>query len=128
MKFVRTILTAILTVAFVGYGMTANAPAHAHGAHEFHAVHAIAFDALSHGHAELAAAMSNHDDDSDDFSGADHHETGLHSHSVSQFSHADFPSFLISLALAGPTTLTYLDSLPAMRRAAPPFKPPRSFL
>ncbi|MFZ5619302.1 MAG: hypothetical protein ACOZAA_18470 [Pseudomonadota bacterium] len=123
----RTILTAILAVAFVGYGMTANAPAHAHGAHEFHAVHAIAFDAHHDGHDELTAAMSDHDD-SDDFSGADHHETGLHSHSVSQFSEADAPSFAISLALASRTTLTYLDSLPAMRRAAPPFKPPRAVL
>lgn len=127
MKFVRSILTAILAVAFVGYGMTANAPAHAHAAHDFHAVHAIAFDAHQGDHDDLTGSTGDHDD-SDDHRGADHHETGLHSHSVSQFNEAEPPSFAISLSLAGLTTLAHLDSLPAMRRAAPPFKPPRSVL
>lgn len=128
MRFLRQVMAAILMVAFAGYGVTASAPAHAHAADEFHAVHVIAVDTHDRSHHTDGPEHDDHGPEAVDVSGADHDETDLHAHGAPHFNDADAPIFLIAADVADAALSSVLSTLPTLQRAAPPFKPPRSFL
>ncbi len=125
MRVLRPILTAILVIAFAQYGLAASAAPHAHAADDFHAVHVIALDTHDRGH--HADRPEHHEDgaESGDLSGTGHEETGLHAHGAPHFNEADAPNLLIAAELSPAMRSSTLSTLPALRRAAPPFKPPR---
>ena len=128
MSVLRPILAAILTIAFVGYGVTAAAPAHAHIDGDFHAVHAISVDTDHGGHHGGGPIDDDHGTEGGDLSGPDHKETGLHTHGAPQFTENDAVTVLMVAAFRMAAPLLEPSALRSSRRAAPPFKPPRSFL
>lgn len=128
MRVLRPILAAILTIAFVSYGVTAATPAHAHADGDFHAVHAISVDTHHVGHYGDVPSDDDHDTQGGDLSGADHKETGLHAHSAPHFNDVSGFSYLVAAVFSAAAQIAEPSILPPSRRAAPPFKPPRSFL
>ena len=126
MRFLRPILAAILVVAFAQYGVAATAPPHAHEADDFNAVHVIALDAHDRGH--HGEGHEHHDDEPGGFSGVGHDETDLHAHCAPHFTEAASTILLTAAITSDATRASMLSTLPASRRAAPPFKPPRFFL
>lgn len=128
MRFLRPILAAILVIAFAQFGVAATAPPHAHAADGFHAVHVIAVDTHDRGHHGESPEHHDHGDEADDFSGAGHDETDLHAHGAPHFTEAVATIHLTAAIASDATRGALLSTLPASRRAAPPFKPPRLFL
>lgn len=125
MKFLRAILAAILVVAFAQYGVAATAAPHAHAADDFHAVHVIALDTHDRGHHADVPEHHEHGAEAGDLSGTGHDEADLHAHCAPHFKQADAPILLIAAELSLATRSSALSTLLALRRAAPPFKPPR---
>lgn len=128
MKLLRPILAVLLVFAFAAYGVTASAPAHAHAADDFHAVHVIALDAHDRSHHADNPEQSDHGTEAGDFSGSDHDDAELHAHCAPHFNEADAPVLLIAAEAVDAARPSALSALLPLQRAAPPFKPPRSFL
>lgn len=128
MRFLRSILAAILVVAFAQYGVAATAAPHAHAAADFHAAHVIALDTHDRGHHGDSPEHRDHGAEAGDFSGADHDETDLHAHCAPHFTEAGATILLTAVVVSDAARPSLLSTLPASRRAAPPFKPPRTSL
>lgn len=127
MKFLRSITAAILVVAFMQYGVAATAAPHAHASDDFHVVHAIALDTHDRsdhldGPEQAPGAAAG------ELSGTSQDQTDLHAHCAPHFNEADAPVLLTAAIVSDATRFSAISILLALRRAAPPFKPPRAVL
>ncbi len=136
----RRLISAVLTLALAHFGVVATAPAHAHEVDAPHGTHALELHhyafaehdhADRHDQADRRADASGHGHDGADGAAdtdGDGSHTVFHVHCCPHFAPAD-PAVKPSAPVASAARLTPPDAA-ALRTvsAAPPFRPPRSFL